>query len=84
MDSVDMTAKQFQMMCRSLMDSSATVVVEGTKLRASSFLAAFIASWEFDAFIDMARTHSRHKGRKLGDRYRTRTALTEGADSGKK
>jgi len=37
------------------MESNPWIVVEGTKLRAEAFLSAFIASWEFAAFVDMAR-----------------------------
>ena len=41
--------------CVQLMTSDATIDVDGAKVTAAAFLAAFIASWEFDAFIDMAR-----------------------------
>ena len=75
------------------MASSAEVVVEGTKLKAANFLQAFIASWEFDAFVAMARRHratratakspGRHGASGLGARGEVKRHMVTGTgDSG--
>lgn len=43
------------------METTACVVVEGSKVTARNFLSAFIASWEFEAFVEMAK---RYRGRR--------------------
>lgn len=101
MESLDITPKQFQVMCRAvrhlhprpvphacgagclltdsdtrcrqLMETTACVVVEGSKVTARNFLSAFIASWEFEAFVEMAK---RYRGR------RAKAAAAESHGSG--
>lgn len=68
--SLAMPAKEFQVACQQLIDAGAWVTVDGSKLRASAFLRAFTATWDFEKFIGLVVEEQNRRaptGRTLGN-----------------